>query len=384
MTRVAIKPEMLRWARERADLDVLDLETRFPKLSVWEEGKSHPTLKQLEAFANAVHVPIGYLFLPSPPKEKMPIPDFRTLAGQQVRQPSPNLLDTIYVCQERQSWYREFAQATRQAPLSFIGSASISDAPEAVAKNIRTKLGFDINSRSKCGTWEDALRLFLNQVDGVGVLAMVSGVVLNNNRRSLDVGEFRGFAISDPLAPLIFINGNDAKAAQMFTLAHELAHLWLGASAVSNAGAQHSQGLRREETWCNKVAAELLVPLSALRDALSNSEPIEKTVARLIRHFKVSTLVILRRLWDAGYINQSTFDAEWANELARLRMIKEKSSGGGDFYRTTVARISRRFSQALVVSTLEGQTLYRDAFRMLGISKTATFENLGREIGVVL
>jgi Zn-dependent peptidase ImmA (M78 family) len=169
----------------------------------------------------------------------------------------------------------------------------------------------------------------------------------------------------------------------MFTLAHELAHLWLGASAVSDAGAAPLDGYRREEVWCNAVAAELLVPLAALRPALVPDEPLDRSLARLARQFKVGTLVILRRLLDVGALDRPTFDRAWAAERERLRDVAAASAGGGDFYRTTLSRVSRRFARALVESTLEGQTLYRDAFRMLGVSKSETFNNIGREVGVL-
>lgn len=104
MIRVSIQPELLRWARERAQLSTLELEAKFPKLAEWESGNVQPTLRQLEAYARATRVPIGYLFLPLPPEEPLPIPDFRTNAGRNIVRPSPDLLETIYTCQERQSW----------------------------------------------------------------------------------------------------------------------------------------------------------------------------------------------------------------------------------------------------------------------------------------
>jgi Zn-dependent peptidase ImmA (M78 family) len=244
-------------------------------------------------------------------------------------------------------------------------------------------LGFDLAARAACRTWEEALRLFIAQADRLGVLVMVSGVVLSNNRRTLDPEEFRGFALADTRAPLVFVNGADTKSGQMFTLAHELAHLWLGASAVSDASAAPLTGYRREEVWCNAVAAELLVPLASLRPALRPDEPLDQSLARLARQFKVSTLVVLRRLLDAGALDRPAFDRAWAGERARLRELAVAGAGGGDFYRTTLSRVSRRFARALVESTLEGQTLYRDAFRMLGVSKTETFNNIGREVGVM-
>ncbi len=383
MIRVPVNPEIVCWARERAGVPQEDLAVKFRKLPEWESGEIAPTLKQLEAFARTVHVPVGYLFLTEPPEEAVPIPDFRTFAGHAVTRPSPNLLDTIYACQERQSWYRDFARIAGEPDLGFVGSVSVNTPPETVADQMRKTLAFELAARRECPTWTDALRLFILQADDAGVLVMVSGIVMSNNRRRLDPAEFRGFALCDPLAPLIFVNGKDTKAAQMFTLAHELAHIWLGASALSNLGAAPHTGFRREEVWCNAVAAELLVPLDALRSDLRRNEPLSDALSRLARTFKVSTLVILRRLLDAGWLTRERFDTAWAQENERLRKLVQAGSGGGDFYRTTVARVGRRFARALVVSTLEGQTLYRDAFRMLGVKKTETFNNLGREAGVM-
>ena len=174
--------------------------------------------------------------------------------------------------------------------------------------------------------------MFIEQAEQIGVMVMVSGVVLNNNYRHLDPEEFRGFALSDDRAPLVFINGADSKAAQMFTLAHELAHLWLGQSALSDASTSEASD-NAVETWCNRVAAELLVPMNGFLDRL-----------------KVP------------------------------RNLGEAVSGARDFPRTMARRVGNRFARALVESTLEGQTLYRDAFRMLGIAKTSTFNEFGRSL----
>lgn len=384
MTRVAIRPELLRWARERAGLvDAQALLGRFPRLIDWESGRVLPTLKQVEAFAQAVHVPVGYLFLPAPPQEPLPVPDFRTHDGRGVQRASPNLLDMLYACQERQAWYREFALTVKAPEVAFVGSARLDERPTEVAARMAEVLGFDLAARAACRTWEEALRLFVGQADRVGVLVMVSGVVLSNSHLPLDPEEFRGFALADARAPLVFVNGADTKSGQMFTLAHELAHLWLGASGISDAGAAPLRGQRREEVWCNAVAAELLVPLAALRPALQADEPLDQALARLARRFKVSTLVILRRLLDAGALDRSAFDRAWASERERLRTLAGRTGGGGDFYRTTLSRVSRRFARALVESTLEGQTLYRDAFRMLGVARTETFNAIGREVGVM-
>ena len=282
MVRVAINPELLQWARGRAGRGLQDLEGKFPKLSSWETGEVQPTLKQVEAFARAVHVPVGYLFLSTPPEEALPIPDFRTVADQAVASPSPDLLDMIYACQERQSWYREYARVLGQSNLAFIGSATHDMRPETVADRMRETLSFQVAARRESLTWEDALRMFIRCADSAGVLVMVSGVVISNNHRRLDPSEFRGFALSDPVVPLVFDNGADAKTAQMFTLAHELAHLWLGTSGLSDAGMKPEQHSRNEEVWCNAVAAEFLVPLGGLRDEWRHDEPLPERVFKKV------------------------------------------------------------------------------------------------------
>lgn len=379
MNRIAVKPELLRWARERVGYPVDALTRRFPKLEAWERGELHPTLKQLEAFAKTTHTPVGFLFLPDPPVERVPVPDFRTVSNAYVGHPSPDLLDTIYLCQQRQEWYREFATSMRDPALEFVGSIRLGDDIVETAARMRHALGLDLDERRRRSTWTDALRRFIEQADAIGVLVMVSGVVGSNNRRRLDPQEFRGFALADPLAPLVFINGADTKAAQMFTLAHELAHIWLGQSAVSDSEAR-AVPAREEERWSNRVAAELLIPLEVLRNELDYRADLQGEIHRLARCFKVSTLVVLRRMHDAGRLTRDELWTAYEEELARLRRFPK--GGGGDFYLTLGARVSKRFARALVVSTLEGRTAFTETFRMLGLKKMKTFNELGRSLGV--
>jgi Zn-dependent peptidase ImmA (M78 family)/transcriptional regulator with XRE-family HTH domain len=379
--RVEVQPEILRWARERAGLSLQALSKRFPRLGLWELGEAQPTLKQLEAFAGATRAPVGYLFLSEPPVEEVPIPDLRTVAGTPVATPSPDLLETVYVCQQRQAWYREYARTIGAQPRAFVGSATLSSAVECVADEMRQALAFDLETRRRYPTWTEALRQFIGQAEALGMLVMCSGVVLNNNHRRLDPKEFRGFALADGFAPLVFINGRDTKAAQMFTLAHELAHIWLGQSALSDAGA-FAVPDHNVEQWCNRVAAELLVPLRVLRDQLELDGDLVQEVGRLARRFKVSTLVIIRRVYDAEGMSKAEFHEAYEAELKRL--LAMPGSAGGQFYLTQAARVSKRFAQALVVNTLEGQTLYRDAMRMLGVKKVETLHGLARSMGVAV
>lgn len=382
MTTVAASIPVLRWAARRARLHDEDLAASFRKWPLWLTGEAQPTLRQLEDFARLTHTAIGYFFLPEPPVLALPVPDFRTLRDEELREPSSALLDTLYLCQQRQDWYRDYARMHGFSRLAFVGSAQSNEAPQAVAERMRTALMLSTEERRRLPTWTDALRQLIARAEDAGVMVMVSGIVGSNSHRKLDVGEFRGFALADDLAPLVFLNGADSKAAQMFTLAHELAHLWLGATGVSDTEVGHfpEQGTER---WCNQVAAELLMPLEALRVAYQPGTRVEDEIQHLAREFKVSTLVALRRLFDAGFLDQVRLWKHYRDEQARLRALETRSSGGGDFYRTLSARTSKRFARAIVTSTLEGQTLFQDAFRMLGVRRTATFYEAARDLGVM-
>ncbi len=377
--RATVKREMLRWARERAELTLDALAKRMhvqpDRVEDWEESGTL-TLKQLEKLARSTYTPVGYLFLQEPPVERLPIPDLRTVGNRGIGHPSPNLLDTIHICQQRQAWYRDYLRSDGARPREFVGSVSVGASVVRTAQAIGQKLNFDLDARRRLPTWADALRQFIERADGAGILVMCSGVVRNNNRRRLDPEEFRGFAMADPLAPLVFINGADSKAAQMFTLAHELAHIWAGESAVSDIDARVEPS-NRVEQWCNQVAAELLVPLEVLQAQIQSGGVLMDEVARLARQFKVSTLVILLRMFESKRLSREAFRHAYEAELARLRGRK---GSGGDFYLTQAARAGKRFARALVADTLEGHTLYRDALQLLGISKVETFHELGRSL----
>lgn len=379
MKRVGVGPDLLRWACERSGHDRDYLLKRFPRLDAWEHGEALPTFKQLEAFAKATYTPIGYLFLEDPPAEELPVTDFRTIGDVEVSRPSPDLLDTLHLCQQRQDWYRDEARTAGEPPVEFIGSLDISVDVASAGTRLRDALGFDMEQRRRMSTWSEALRQFVEQADALGILVMVSGIVGSNTHRKLDPEEFRGFALADSLAPLIFINGADTKAAQMFTLAHEIAHLWLGESGVSNVQALGVPD-HATERWCNRVAAELLVPAELLGREFAPGADMNEEANRLARRFKVSTLVILRRIHDVGGMEWEDFRYAYQDEVAHLRGLQ--AGGGGNAIRNVGARVSKRLARSLVISTLEGRTSYTEAFRLLGVRKLSSFESVAASLGV--
>ena len=377
IVRVEVKPSLYRWASERSGLDMDELVRRFPKVREWMAGDRVPTLKQIEKFAQATGTAVGYFFLSEPPDEKIPIPDLRTIRDQAVIRPSGNLLDTIYQCQQRQDWYREYARSAGLRELEWIGSLETSTPPTEAARKITRGLSFSVEHRG--ANWAEAFTNLRNRAEEAGVLVMVNGVVGSNNYRKLDPREFRGFALADTFAPLVFVNGSDTRAAQIFTLAHELAHIWLGESALSDADLS-IRTADRVEAWCNQVAAEILVPMQRIRSEFDPKAERAAELQRLARMFKSSTLVVLRRIHEAGYLSWEEYRRSYLDEYERA--MESSGSSGGNFYNTQPVRVSRAFAQAVITSTLEGHTSYTDAFQMLGFKKTSTFYELADRLGV--
>jgi len=379
VVRVDVRREVLEWARERARLGFDDLTDRFPKLAAWESGEVRPTLRQLEQYARATHTPVGYLLLDEPREETVPIPDFRTMPVADINRPSADLLDTIYQTQTRQSWYREYAEENGATPLTFVGSVGTETSHEDVAQRMRDTLAFDVTDRG--ASWSEALVNLIERSEGAGILVMVNGVVGSNTHRRLDPSEFRGFALVDPLAPVVFINGADTKAAQIFTFAHELAHIWLGQTGLDDVAIDESPS-NPIERWCNAAAAQFLVPAEELATTFDSQAPLTDELQRLARYFRVSTLVTLRRLRDQGYVSAADFPQLYAEELRRVLELMGERGTGGNFYNTLPVRVSKRFARTLIANTLEGKTLYRDALQMLGFKRLSTFRELSEKLGV--
>lgn len=377
MNRVAIEPRMIAWARERSGLDVAALKKRFPAYEEWESGEKQPTVRQLEDFARATLTPFGALFLAEPPEDRLPVPDFRTLRAERPRRPSAALLQTIYQMQRRQEWMRDYLIDEGAEPLPFIGTATLASSPQAAAEDIRRTLHMEEGWAEAHATWSAALLGLRRAVEDAGVLVVISGVYGNNTHRPLDPDEFRGFVLSDPYAPLIFVNGADFKAAQMFTLAHELAHLWLGKDGVFDLpNLQPSEDA--VEQFCNKVAAEVLVPEEELLASWPRVAGDADRYQALARRFKVSPMVTARRVLDAGLISRAAF-FEFLEEYEADERRKTKKSGG-HFYRTSEVRIGHRFGAAVVRAARAGKLLYRDAYRLTGLSGK-TFDRFAQELG---
>lgn len=380
---INVKPELIRWAIERSGRSVGTLAHYFPRIEQWmsEHEQAHPTLRQLETLAKKTWTPLGYFFLSEPPEERLPIPDFRTARDQPIRRPSPNLIDTLHTMQRRQAWMRDYLIELGHERLSFIGSAKPSDDVHNVSLSIRRALGMDDGWASKIGTWTDALGVLREAAETIGILVVINGVVGNATRRKLNPAEFRGFVLSDVYAPLVFINGTDARSAQMFTLAHELAHLWIGEGGIFDLPEFESPEDRLEQ-FCNRVAAEFLIPETELRefwsDVRHDSEPFQK----IARHFKVSPIVAARRALDLNLIDRTAF-FDFFHAYQNDERRRATKSKGGNFYLTQNVRLGKRFARSVMLAAKEGRLLYRDAYNLTGLHG-ATFDRYAKSLGIVL
>jgi len=368
METLQISPNILRWAAEQRgiSLDALvDLLGTPSKHDDFAAGKL--SVAQAEKLAKKAHIPFGYFFLDTPPASvQRGIPDLRQLPNHEPL--SIDFFDVLDDVLRKQQWYQEYLQEQGAQQLDFVGKHPFkANIPaEQVAADIQRTLGITEHERKQCKTTSDFFTLFSVKAEGIGILVFKNGIVKSSTRRSLSVNEFRGFAIADPMAPVIFINGKDSEAAWIFTLAHEIAHIWLGESGVSDLPANQQKSSNKLEVYCNRIAAELLTPKTQFLDAWEQAAESKFDV--LSKAFKVSRLVIARRAFDLGKIDWATYQniADASN--------KQKSSSGGDPYRNYPLRNSKRLTRAIVSTAMSGGMMLREAASLLNVRPDTVME----------
>ncbi len=362
-TGVNIKPDIITWAIERAGYELSDFVAKFPRVNDWLENRKLPTVKQLEKFSHKVHIPFGYLLLTEPPVERLPIPFFRTnQKGESTQNVSINVYDSVMLVQQRQAWLRSYLEDNDFERLPFVGKYSNDQKITEIVADIRRVLRLENEWASSFQKVETAVDHLTEKIEDAGIIIVFNGVVGNNTGRPIKVDECRGFVLVDEIAPFMFINNADGKAAQLFTMVHELAHIWTGHSA----GFDFSQLLPADdpvEILCDKVAAEFLVPETSFT-RIWDERP---DIAYVARHFKVSQIVIARRALDLGKINKTSFFDFYNNYVNQLQYKKESQAGGGDFYATTKKRLSLPFAARINQAVKTNQLLYRDAYRLTGL-----------------
>ena len=378
--RQTLAPNVLRWARERAGLAperlAAKMKVKPERVRDWESS-GRISLAQADGMARHTRTPLGYLFLKAPPEEDLSIPDYRTFAGAVPARPTPDLLDTIHLMRRRQAWMRDELVEAGSEPLPFQGISRSESSSDAVAEAMREALSVPAGWAATQPDWAAALRYLRERADESGVLTVFNGIVGNNTSRKLDRTEFQGFALVDSYAPLVFVNAADFKTAQMFTLAHELAHLFVGAPGLSSLG---GQGLPRHDTerFCNAVAAEFLVPAMEMMDQWTPSAKVDEALQAAAKRFKVSVLVAARRAVHLKLIRPSEFRGFYERHTGGL----QPSSGGGNFWNNQNTRIGRRFGSAVYRAVVAGRLTYREAYALTGL-RGDTFDKFLRRMEAV-
>ncbi|UCH86293.1 MAG: ImmA/IrrE family metallo-endopeptidase [Dehalococcoidia bacterium] len=371
MTEAFVTPALVKWARERnnltADAVAEKLNVAVAKFTAWERGDERPTLRQAQNLAQKLYVPFGFLFLSEPPSEDIPLPDLRTVTGAPLRPPSPAFLDLVYDVLRKQQWYREYQEDEGAESIPFIGRFALTDGVQTIASDIVNTLGINNVMRQESPNWEGFLREFIRRAERSRILVLRSSIVENNNYRKLDVQEFRGFAISDDLAPLVFINARDWKTAQIFTLAHEVAHLWIGESGVSNLDYRQPSWQQENhiDRKCDQIAAEILVPNSDFEVRWQDDEEVGTNLDKLAPHYRVSKFVVLRRAYENKKFSSQEYRVHYEDLMARI--TPKGTESGGDFHRTLLARNSSTFTLTLLAAAAEGRLSERDAARLLNV-----------------
>jgi Zn-dependent peptidase ImmA (M78 family) len=381
-----INPRMLSWARRRGGLSTEQVAEKIKpvpaeRIAAWEstdpEKRSRPTFKQAKRLADLLHVPFGYLFLSDEPSEDLPLPDLRTRRDAAGMKPSPEFIETIYDALRKQEWYRGYLLEQDADPVSVVGQFREQSPTLDIANDIRRTLRIDDELRRSAKDTEDYFRLLVRRCEEAGIIVLRNSVVGNNTHRPLDSDEFQGFAQADPIAPLIFVNQSDYLSAQIFTLAHEVAHIWMGVTGVS-ASAYLERPATDEmahQRKADEIAAEVLVPAEDFsrrwdEEKVNGPDPSD----RLRRHYRVSVFVILRRAYELDKITRSEFRALYDEHW---RQIKPKSGGGGGGYGPILSRNSYTFSTAVLQSVSAGELPVVEGAILLNV-KPMTLYNLER------
>ena len=362
----------IEWAIQRAGVELDDLLIAFPKLMDWINKESDPTVKQLEKLTKRLHVPFGYMFADELPEESLTFPFFRS-GKEPSAKVSLNVYHTIQILKDRQTWLTEHMEESGYEELPFVGKYNLDSNVIEIVNDIRNTLELQTNWASKHPTWERTLDFLTYKIEEIGVIVTFNGVVENNTRRKIDVDECRGFVLVNKMAPFLFINSADTKAAQMFTLIHELAHIWIGESA----GFDLDKMIPADdpiELLCDKVAAEFLVPTELLMKVYKT----EQRIITLSRIFKVSPIVIGRRLLDNGLMSKNDFFQFYNDYIDFINKRKESQGAGGNFYATAKKRISLRFASYINNAVRENKLLYRDAYKLTSL-KGDTYSRFMKE-----
>ena len=381
---VEVKPEIINWILRTIQFDSV-ASSAVDLLNKWRTGEKTPTFNQVEDMSKKTNVPFGYFFLDKPPIEECPIVDYRTVNSLKIPEPSRNLIDTLDLMADIQNWMVEYVIENGQDELAYVGSAANTKDFKIIVNHIRDTMGLEKEWYMNSSNAADSFRYLRNRLDELGIIIMMNGIVGNNTKRKLDVDEFRAFTLVNKFVPLIFINTCDSDAGKLFSLLHELAHIWIGVDSFYNDSISSGDTDNENEIICNAVAAEILVPTDIFIEKWSGTKgTLSEKLETLSRTFKCSQFVIARKALDNGKITRKNYFEMIAVITKKYTEWKERKeigkNSGGDFYRTLGSKLDHRLVNALASSAKEGRTQYTEVYRLTNTNRK-TFGKLLADIG---
>ncbi len=353
-----ITPNILKWARESArmteEIAAAKVPTTVDKLKEWESGTSQPTIKQAQTLAKTYKRPFALFFLPEIPRDFQPLQDFRSNDSKALGTGSIFIIREI---QQKQAWISNANEENNESKIPFVGRFSVNDNPITVAKDILNTLGINPSSYTN----DNPIKEWIDKAETKGIF--ISRTSFIHSRLKLDSNELQGFAIADPYAPFVFINSDDWNAPQLFTLVHELAHIWIAATGISNdiePDLKHKDKLHPIELFCNEVAANALIPLEIINNVQPSVFNSAKEIFNTSKKLGISSFAFLVRALNLQLISFDKYkelkkaaDIEYKAFLKReeekkaKQKLKEKKSGP-NYYLLQLNKNSRLFTQTVL------------------------------------
>lgn len=362
--RLDVNKSVFSWAIARAGCSESDAVKSYPKFLQWKTGEAYATPRQLKDFSNKFHFPFGYFFLNELPAQPDIIPFFRSFEESTAMEDF-NIRELIKLLQERQEWVADYIKTNGVEPNEAVGLFKNENNPLNIKNGILKFLKLSDGWQLTFNKPEQAIKNIITILEDNNIFVTFNSVVSFDTHRPIPVKLCRGFCLVNDYAPFIFVNSGDSKKAQLFTLIHELAHIFISfSSGFGDFETNEIDDLK--EKLCDKIAAEFLVPENLF---LEYAE--KKTTEELSALFKVSEIVILRRKLDLGLISKDSFFRQY-NQLPKI--IKQ-TSGGGDFYLSAHKRIGGKFLRFLNNAMMERQLTPMEAYHLAGV-KGDTFARL--------
>ena len=358
--RIKINKKIYIWAIKESKKDFKEIEYKFKDIESWISQDKFPTFRQVEKLANFLKVPLGYMFLDEPPKTDIIQSEFRTI-GNKVPEVS-NLgrkRDWLSEYRREKGWEKLIPDDFNDLSNKDINTICVS-AKEFIDLN---ELWYEEHRDNA-----SAFKYLREKLESNGITVMKNGVVGSDNRRKLNVKEFRGFLLYDDIAPIIFINNNDSATGKIFTLIHEYIHFLLEEDDIFiDEDAELKNG---NEKRINKITAEFLMPTSHIEKLWDDNRLQIGQIEDLSKLFHVSAIALAIKLKGMGKIDQQLVNEIMQNTKGRLENSAE-AGGGGNYYYTSRSRFGDSFLSTVIQGAESGDIGYTQAFKLLDDSVKA-------------